>query len=73
MREAIVNCQRGTRKPNNQKTTPTQVFCIGVSLSILVVKEDSEFSLTKSIAYAINNIFLGVKLDFYFKTFLLYY
>ena len=66
MREAIVNCQRGTRRPNNQKTTPTQVFCTGVSLSILVVKEDSEFSLTKSIAYAINNIFLIVKLEHYF-------
>lgn len=41
MREAIANRQRGTRKPNNQKTTPTQVLCTGVSLLISVVKEDS--------------------------------
>jgi len=46
MREAIANRQRGTRRPNNQKATPTQVFCTGVSLLILVAKEDSEFSLT---------------------------
>jgi hypothetical protein len=32
MREAIANRQRGTRRPNNQKTTPTQVLCTGVSL-----------------------------------------
>jgi hypothetical protein len=41
MREAIANRNRGTRRPNNQKTTPTQVFYTDVSLLSLGVKEDS--------------------------------
>lgn len=32
MREAIAKSQRGTRRPKNQETTPTQVLCTDVSL-----------------------------------------
>jgi len=34
MRETLANRNRGTRRPNKQKTTPTQVLCTGVSLLI---------------------------------------
>lgn len=72
MRETIINSQRGTRIPKNQKTTPTQVSCTGVSLLSLVFLEDSEFSLAKLIAYAINIILVIVKLDYYFQIKLLF-
>lgn len=41
MRETLANRQRGTRIPKNQKTTPTQVLCTGVSLLSLGFLEDS--------------------------------
>ena len=41
MRETIASRLRGTRKPDIQKTTPTQVFCTGVSLLNLDVLHGS--------------------------------
>ncbi len=45
MRETLAISKRGTRRPNNQMTTPTQVLCIGVSLLKLVVKKIPSFLL----------------------------
>ena len=41
MRWTIASRLRGTRKPDIQKTTPTQVFCTGVSLLNLDVLHGS--------------------------------
>lgn len=45
MREAIAISKRGTRRPNNQMTTPTQVLCTGVSPLSLVVEKIPSFLL----------------------------
>jgi hypothetical protein len=72
MRETIINSQRGTRipkKPEDYAHASIMHRRKSINFGFL---EDSEFSLAKLIAYAINIIFVIVKLDYYFQIKLLF-
>jgi hypothetical protein len=66
MRETLAISKRGTRRPNNQMTTPTQISCTGVSLLVWLFRRFLVFFYQIK-AYAIKYIFWCKNSEIYFE------